>query len=650
MMHLQPRLPQTVGFEESLQWLQIPGSQHNQLILDNAIDIGLGQQYHGYKIFEDGSLAPQGNLHLRIVRSLKNRHGIVLKYWEGSDKWRKTTCDNIADDVEFYIKTKSATSNLRITINSIRQVTIYHDGFSARYQIQPDLRNFKSQGVESAIFGEVRVCLDRINAVKVVKHGCLVRPVTSGDFISPLGLKRGMNEHPMREIEITRHIAASLNHLTGRNGHENIISFDKLFADTRNIFIVMPFMTQKDLFTLIYRSVNESEDCESIASECCKQLSSALQFLHSIGISHCDISSENILVTRTAMGSLHFLLTDFGQAVLHDYVPGTDTFAPLPPEPLGFARGKPIYYCPDTYFPMLEGSPTLAIAVPAAASATATAAATISTQLPAANALFTAATATNARLCSPYFGFQTDMWQLGVLLIFAATGCLAFHYVPLHQHPKCRQCNNSIVTWFETIAGGGLSDLERDPSSSLQPFFAPARYAGPDPPPAISSSSASLQSLQSAADGVGAGSSGQSSIESGGGGGGGGGGGFPSATPARVCLRNLISPALLDLLTGLLQCDPAKRLSIQDVVRHPWLGAVDAGSSSAPNNSAVVIDGASADNTNGGASSAPSSSSAAAAAVPAISSAPTSDLSLTATGVTVSSAFPGLVESVSSTI
>lgn len=108
------------------------------------------------------------------------------------------------------------------------------------------------------------------------------------------------------------------------------------FYDSLNTYVLSSYATEGDLFTW----------CESLPAPGCernaavkpvgRQVLSAVKSLHDLGIAHCDLSLENIVVTTEGQGDIRIKLIDFGLARLDRKLNGQ-------------VRAKPSYQPPEAH-------------------------------------------------------------------------------------------------------------------------------------------------------------------------------------------------------------------------------------------------------------------------------------------------------------
>lgn len=114
--------------------------------------------------------------------------------------------------------------------------------------------------------------------------------------------RRGRDRLPLilREIDI---IATS--------GHPNIVSFHEAYQMEAELWVVMEYMSNGSLYDLVKLHNRGVKLEENIAAYCIREVTKAVQFLHSRKRIHRDIKVDNILVNHTG----EVKLADFGTAV-----------------------------------------------------------------------------------------------------------------------------------------------------------------------------------------------------------------------------------------------------------------------------------------------------------------------------------------------
>jgi len=96
--------------------------------------------------------------------------------------------------------------------------------------------------------------------------------------------------------------------------HLNVIDVHEVFEDISNLYVVMEHCSGGELFDRISSDgVGAPDFNERKASAVMRQIVSAVYYLHSLGISHCDLKPENfIFVSKRKESNLK--LIDFGMA------------------------------------------------------------------------------------------------------------------------------------------------------------------------------------------------------------------------------------------------------------------------------------------------------------------------------------------------
>lgn len=107
-----------------------------------------------------------------------------------------------------------------------------------------------------------------------------------------------------------------------------------IFMDSSWTYCVSSLATEGDLFCFVSKGVNPGHEREKELQPFMVQIFSAMRWLHNRYIAHCDISMENILVTKEVDGRYQVKLIDFSMAV-----PGQKVTCGH--------RGKPSYQAPE---------------------------------------------------------------------------------------------------------------------------------------------------------------------------------------------------------------------------------------------------------------------------------------------------------------
>jgi myosin-light-chain kinase len=137
-------------------------------------------------------------------------------------------------------------------------------------------------------FGQVRECINNSTgesfAVKIIdQNGSLAA--------------WGTTSVARREVELLSEL-----------NHPNIVHFIDVYEDSQFMYVVMEKCTGGELFE---RVVKQKRLRESEVVEFCRQMFSAIEYLHSVQIIHRDIKAENFLYTMDG----RVKLVDFGFAV-----------------------------------------------------------------------------------------------------------------------------------------------------------------------------------------------------------------------------------------------------------------------------------------------------------------------------------------------
>ena len=101
-----------------------------------------------------------------------------------------------------------------------------------------------------------------------------------------------------REIEIQSHLH-----------HPNILSIYNFFWDKKNVYLVVEYASEGELYTILQNEEN-GRFSESKAAFYVSQVCDALEYIHKLHIIHRDIKPENILISNETIK-----LADFGWSI-----------------------------------------------------------------------------------------------------------------------------------------------------------------------------------------------------------------------------------------------------------------------------------------------------------------------------------------------
>jgi len=121
--------------------------------------------------------------------------------------------------------------------------------------------------------------------------------------------KRKYNDKKLTH-NLFNELRAETHLLSSAHEHPNIITYHQVFEDVAHLFIVMDHCGGGELFDRISRDQKFSEQK---AANLFRQMTSALYYIHSLGIAHCDLKPENFIFA-TADEDSKILLIDFGMA------------------------------------------------------------------------------------------------------------------------------------------------------------------------------------------------------------------------------------------------------------------------------------------------------------------------------------------------
>lgn len=141
-------------------------------------------------------------------------------------------------------------------------------------------------------------------------------------------------EDPLKEMAVAQYLSS--------RPHPNIMEQLESIQDDSYFYIVMPFSCGGELFDVLDRASHFSEDR---ARQCFRQVLEAVEYLHSMGVVHRDISLENVLIDKMdANGVWVCKVIDFGMSLRFKFDENSAKVLPFPP--LG-PCGKRYYMAPE---------------------------------------------------------------------------------------------------------------------------------------------------------------------------------------------------------------------------------------------------------------------------------------------------------------
>ena len=134
------------------------------------------------------------------------------------------------------------------------------------------------------------------------------RHVATGDLVAIKHFSLNTDADTLRRFERESAIMTQMD-------HPNIVKVREVRLDTDLPYLVMDYVEGGNLRQLITENGHLSVE---MTIRMGLQMLDAFRLIHAQGIVHRDVKPENILYHKLASGELHFLLTDFGVARLHE--------------------------------------------------------------------------------------------------------------------------------------------------------------------------------------------------------------------------------------------------------------------------------------------------------------------------------------------
>jgi len=196
----------------------------------------------------------------------------------------------------------------------------YQEEFDTDWQIA-NCRKFKSRWV----YRQTPPLMDFFATGRVIgKPGhcgvCKQAIGTKGEFQGKKFAVKTISKNKYRTGKLARLFFEDLRNevrlmrSSSSTNHPNIINVYAVFEDIRHLHIVMEYCSGGELFEWISsEGVGRKDFSEKEASKIAKQMLKAVNYLHKIGIAHCDLKPENFLFESKKPGA-KLKLIDFGMA------------------------------------------------------------------------------------------------------------------------------------------------------------------------------------------------------------------------------------------------------------------------------------------------------------------------------------------------
>ncbi|RHY32723.1 hypothetical protein DYB32_002305 [Aphanomyces invadans] len=171
----------------------------------------------------------------------------------------------------------------------------------------------------NAIFGRVLLCVDNY-AQQPVAIKCMNMQASR----AKLSLQENIVVH--EDVAMEKQV---LRALSAHGGHPNVLRLLNDFQHAGHDFLVLEYCAQGELFDIVSA---QDRLALTTAQTYFRQVACGLQYMHSHGYAHCDLSLENVLVDATGQAKL----CDFGLAAsLYEWKTG--------------GVGKSFYMAPEMY-------------------------------------------------------------------------------------------------------------------------------------------------------------------------------------------------------------------------------------------------------------------------------------------------------------
>mmetsp|Transcript_13750 Transcript_13750/g.29543 ORF Transcript_13750/g.29543 Transcript_13750/m.29543 type:complete len:821 (-) Transcript_13750:164-2626(-) len=191
--------------------------------------------------------------------------------------------------------------------------------FFAAYEVEFD------NPLGSGAYGDVYLCRDRYS-----REACALKKIPK-EFTEDGEFQREMN---------------ALLHIRAHGGHPNICMLRENFDEQDDYLLVLDLIDGGEIFEHL---IEHGAYSEADASRLLRQVASALDFIHGIGVVHADLKPENVMLRKTR-GDAVIKLIDFGCSEVLSHPEEEDTGSRLPSRTLTHQEGATTAYCPPEAF------------------------------------------------------------------------------------------------------------------------------------------------------------------------------------------------------------------------------------------------------------------------------------------------------------
>eukprot|EP00584_Thalassiosira_punctigera_P001399 CAMPEP_0172530022 /NCGR_PEP_ID=MMETSP1067-20121228/3905_1 /TAXON_ID=265564 ORGANISM="Thalassiosira punctigera, Strain Tpunct2005C2" /NCGR_SAMPLE_ID=MMETSP1067 /ASSEMBLY_ACC=CAM_ASM_000444 /LENGTH=791 /DNA_ID=CAMNT_0013314165 /DNA_START=226 /DNA_END=2601 /DNA_ORIENTATION=- len=177
----------------------------------------------------------------------------------------------------------------------------------------------------SGAYGDVYLCRERGTG-----EACALKKIPK-EFTEDDEFQREMN---------------ALLHIRSHGGHPNICMLRENFDEEDDYLLVLDLVDGGEIFEHL---IEHGAYSEADASRLLRQVASALDFIHGIGVVHADLKPENVMLRKTR-GDAVIKLIDFGCSEVLSHPEEEETGVRLPSRTLTHQEGATTAYCPPEAF------------------------------------------------------------------------------------------------------------------------------------------------------------------------------------------------------------------------------------------------------------------------------------------------------------